>query len=98
MLAPLAAHTPVSHTQEGHIPSKLQPSLTPITEVSSSSFLQGSPTAPFLEHSYLLLSHSFVILTLETAVCHTVFLFVQTPLHVNMSREESLVWFEVYGF
>lgn len=91
--APGCCQHPVSLTQQ-HLPLPLQPSLTPVTTIST-PHTNRSVSPSFLPS----LAHSFIVVALETAVCHMAyFFFTWTELHANNYCKKSLVCLKLSGF
>lgn len=90
-----ATHHPEHHTGQLHVlPSTSSFSHTcHHCHISSSSSLHPSWTILFLYLSHLSIKSSFVIVTSETAVSHSIYvlyIFAQTALHANSHCNECL--------
>lgn len=56
-------------------------------------------TALFLHLSHFSKANSFVVVALETALCHSVYVFAQASSYTKSTHcNESLAWFKACGF
>lgn len=87
-----AAHYPTVPTQQRNISLFMivLPHTCHYRRISNSVSLHCELPSLFLHLSHLSIAYSFIIVILETAVCHTVY-FPQTALHTNTHCKESLV-------
>lgn len=86
-----AAHCPANPS--GHVPL-LTTSLS-LQPLPSNFQLYLSPQSSIFPTS---ITYLFLVVALETVVCHTVYYFDQRALHANIHYEQSLAWFNASGF